>query len=245
MKGIVETNMRKLPTKDKQNNYVNLESPRTPTAPPLSQEQKWFGDIYFEGGSPSAPRLSQELEELFNDKKEQSRENNNSYIDKTESYKEVVKRRMELTDTAETTTVDSHLNQSNDDHDKKNNNDNDNEDDDEDGFVRVIKRKHRRNIVGSKKTTNSALLRSSARKADIYVGNCDTDICEKALNDYIVDELMIKPINCIQLKTRNNNYNSFKVTLLLADRVKLLSPNVWPEGIICRKYYNSKYKDGS
>ena len=38
VKGIDETNMRKLPTKDKQNNYVNVESPRRPTAPPLSQE---------------------------------------------------------------------------------------------------------------------------------------------------------------------------------------------------------------
>ena len=45
---------------------------------------------------------------------------------------------------------------------------------------------------------------------------------------------------CETLVSRNENSKSFKVTLNLVDRQKLLSPDVWPEGIICRKFYSSR-----
>ena len=41
---------------------------------------------------------------------------------------------------------------------------------------------------------------------------------------------------------RYDNYKSFKVTLLISDREKLLNPEIWPEGIICRKFYRPRAK---
>ena len=45
---------------------------------------------------------------------------------------------------------------------------------------------------------------------------------------------------CQLLASKNENSKSFKVTLKLNDRQKLLSSEVWPEGIICRKFYSPR-----
>ena len=45
---------------------------------------------------------------------------------------------------------------------------------------------------------------------------------------------------CEALVTRSAHSTSFKVTLNASDRIKLLSPDVWPEGIVCRKFYNPR-----
>ena len=85
-------------------------------------------------------------------------------------------------------------------------------------------------------------MRSAARTADIFISNCDTEITVDSLSKYIYDEFKVKVQNCDNLVTRYNDYKSFKVSLLVNDRVKLLNPELWPEGIICRKFYNPRTK---
>ena len=66
------------------------------------------------------------------------------------------------------------------------------------------------------------------------------DVTEDALSRYINEEVNVKVIKCESLSSRNVNCKSFKITLNIKEREKLLSPEVWPEGIICRKFYSSR-----
>ena len=45
---------------------------------------------------------------------------------------------------------------------------------------------------------------------------------------------------CIALNTRNPNHTSFKISVVLTDRETLLSADVWPEGVICRKFHSPR-----
>ena len=50
----------------------------------------------------------------------------------------------------------------------------------------------------------------------------------------------IKVQKCEALETRSTVSKSFKVSLNINDRQKLLNPDIWPENIICRKFYNPR-----
>ena len=120
----------------------------------------------------------------------------------------------------------------------------------DDGFTLVQKRKKRINIIGSKKSTSTKNFKGnfkSARKmADLYIGNCDENVTCEIISQYIVDEMNIKIENCVALVPKSgSSSSSFKITLNLDDRLKLLSPDVWPEGIVCRKFYSPRSLNSS
>ena len=112
---------------------------------------------------------------------------------------------------------------------------------DAEGFQLVQRnRKKRENIVGSKKLNKSHVVKSAVKIVDVYVGNLDPDVTVEALNDYIKSDIGVKIEKCETLQSRNPHYRSFKLSININDRGKLLSSEVWPEGIICRKYYSAR-----
>ena len=112
---------------------------------------------------------------------------------------------------------------------------------DVDGFRLVQSKKKRKNIIGSKKGSTT-ILRSAVRTADLFISNCDVEVTADSLCEYILDEFKVKVQKCENLVTRYHDYKSFKVSLLVSDRIKLLNPQLWPEGIVCRKFYNPRTK---
>ena len=52
----------------------------------------------------------------------------------------------------------------------------------------------------------------------------------------------IKVHKCEPLESRSKLSKSFKLSLNRNDRYRLLNPDVWPEDIICRKFYSSRYQ---
>ena len=95
-------------------------------------------------------------------------------------------------------------------------------------------------VIGSRKNANENLIKSAPRHADAYIGNCDMSVNSESLSDYIFKEMNIRINNCEPLDSKNPQAKSFKVNLNIRDREKLLSAEVWPEGIVCRKYYNPR-----
>ena len=77
---------------------------------------------------------------------------------------------------------------------------------------------------------------------DLYIGNCDNVVTPDSISEYILDEMNIRIVKCEPLVSRNVNSKSFKVTMNITDRLKLISAEVWPEGIICRKFYSPRNK---
>ena len=110
---------------------------------------------------------------------------------------------------------------------------------DSEGF-QIVEKKKKRNlsIAGSKKVSSSGVIKGAVRSADVYVGNCDLNANVESMLQYIKDEIGIEAIECTSLATRNTRCKSFKVKLNMNDREKLLSPEAWPEDVICRKFYN-------
>ena len=111
---------------------------------------------------------------------------------------------------------------------------------DDEGYQLVRKKRRPVNIVGSKRTKGNETIRGAVKVADIYLGNCELDVTPVSISDYIFKEMNITVNKCEALVSRNENSKSFKVSLNLRDREKLLSPEVWPEGIICRKFYSGR-----
>lgn len=111
-------------------------------------------------------------------------------------------------------------------------------DTDEDGFQRVQKNKRKPSgrVVGSKKSLGDGIMRSAPKLVDIYVGNVNLGVTEEIVAKYIKDETNVIIEKCTALNTRNPNYSSFKISVGLKDRETLLSSDVWPEGVICRKF---------
>ena len=115
----------------------------------------------------------------------------------------------------------------------------------DDGFTLVQRKKKRVSIIGSKKNITSkgnlgGNFKSARKVADLYIGNCDTEVTCEIISKYILDEMGIKIENCIALESKSSSSSSFKITLNLDDRLKLLSPDSWPEGIICRRFYSPR-----
>ena len=85
-------------------------------------------------------------------------------------------------------------------------------------------------------------MKSAVKTADIYVGNCELTVTCEELSKYIKDETNIAVLGCEKLKSKYNfpNYNSFKVCVSIKDRNLLLSPDIWPEEVVCGKYYTPR-----
>ena len=82
--------------------------------------------------------------------------------------------------------------------------------------------------------------KSAPKLVYIYVGNVDNDVTVEAMIDYVKQDIGISIEKCESLKSRNPNNKSFKLSLSVNERSKLLAPEVWPEGIICRKFYSPR-----
>ena len=116
---------------------------------------------------------------------------------------------------------------------------------DEDGFQLVQRKKRpQTNIIGSKKVDVNSTIKGAVRFADIYLGNCDLAVTPESITEYVLSEMNVVVSKCEILVSRNDNCKSFKVTTKINDRMKLLSSDVWPEGIICRKFYNPRKHNG-
>ena len=202
---------------------INLEenaATLTPSAPPLSQENWSFLDQPFHSGhTPSAPTFAEMLKE-HRDKDAKNpvqspRQGTNGNVSRpiTSSQVKVNNEKM----------ANRQLQIDNE------------------GFQKVESRKKRRNnIVGARKVNDCGTIKSAVRSVDVYVGNCDLDVSEESLGNYIKNEIGVIVRKCSLLVSRNTNCNSFKVEMDINVREKVLSPDAWPEGIIIRKFYNPK-----
>lgn len=109
------------------------------------------------------------------------------------------------------------------------------------GEWQVVNRKNKREVIKGQRKSISTI-KAVKQTADLYVGRCDPSVTEEALKNYINNEvnIMIENCECLAGSVDDRRVKSFKVTVSLEDRDKLLSPSVWPENIRVRKYYNNR-----
>ena len=99
------------------------------------------------------------------------------------------------------------------------------------------------NVFGTKSTTSSKF-KGSFRTSDIYVGNVDTNADVNDVIAYVNNEIGINAISCTELESqyKDRSWKSFKLTVSIYDREKLLKSELWPQSVNVRKYYNPRTK---
>ena len=113
---------------------------------------------------------------------------------------------------------------------------------DNEGFTRVVSRSKKRNMMtGTRKFSGSPSFKGATRCLDFYVGRCYEDTTSDILIGYLKNELNIIPRNCIQLNTKIPFSTAFKITVDFEKGNNLLDSDSWPEGVICRKFFNKRY----
>ena len=100
--------------------------------------------------------------------------------------------------------------------------------------------KFRRRIVGSKKDDGKSNLKSAVRKTDIYLGICSLDTTSDDVKDYILKEINVTIDECVPLNCKDPRCKSFRISLDMRDKDKLLEADVWPEEIMCRQFFHSR-----
>ena len=102
------------------------------------------------------------------------------------------------------------------------------------------KQAHNGRILGTKANTTESGLRSANRKMDLFVARCDLQTTPNEIINYCKDSCKINVLNCIDLNSKSEYFKSFKLTVALSDRNALLSADMWPEGIIVRKFFKRR-----
>ena len=232
----------------------------SPSAPESSREQQLIDRlIYDEGGPPTAPSYVDVCSsQLSGDIVEDNPSENPDYVVR-DKYPSPLNRRTKDIQGNKSSNLEENL--SNDGEEKRNNLQIGNTArtgdtrEDKDGYIEVQSRQRKRTIhkqliatssarnTMGKKKMSSCILKSAVRSADLYIGNCALDITADILSNFIKDELGINVSHCESLETKYDDYNSFKVTLSVSDRIKLLNSDVWPSGIICRKFYSPRVRN--
>ena len=92
-----------------------------------------------------------------------------------------------------------------------------------------------KSIVGKRSGVSS--FKSASKYYDVFLGNCDPEIDSDFIKHYVFKETNINLEECSELKA-NRFSKSFKLKVLASKRDELLTPDIWPEGVTCRKYYS-------
>ena len=100
-------------------------------------------------------------------------------------------------------------------------------------------RKRKNNNFGKKLVNENSKFKSAKHFVDIYIGRCDVNVTVEDVSSYVKAELNTDSFGVIELNSKNSYAKSFKINVLFSDRDKLLSEDVWPDGIIYRKFYSS------
>lgn len=103
---------------------------------------------------------------------------------------------------------------------------------------RTQKRKESGRVVGNGKMRG--LLRSAPRSLDLFVGQCDNNVDFNIIKSFVKNDCKINVIDCVEMKTFNKFSKSFKVTVNACDRDKLLVSELWPQGIVCKKFLGKR-----
>ena len=99
-------------------------------------------------------------------------------------------------------------------------------------------RKRNSTVYGSAPSQGTAF-QSANRVLDVFVGGCGLESNVEQIKSHCESQGIVV-INCVHLDSRSEWSKSFKISVNLPDRDKLLDPALWPNGIFVRKFYKPR-----
>jgi hypothetical protein len=103
----------------------------------------------------------------------------------------------------------------------------------------VSVRQNRGTVFGTRSLKGGSKLAGIPRTLDVFVGRCDPGVTCKDITDHCA-EIGKTTVNCERILTKSDIYVSFKLTVNADDRDSILIPDVWPNGVLVRKFYGPK-----
>ena len=113
---------------------------------------------------------------------------------------------------------------------------------DHDGYSDPRYPRRRTQLIG-KRTGNDNGFESAPRFAELYVGSCKppaTGNLKDLLTNWCTEKIQVNVLHIEKLETVNETSQSFKLKFSLDERDKCLDPNLWPKGIVIRKFFRAR-----
>ena len=112
---------------------------------------------------------------------------------------------------------------------------------DADGYTLIQRRKSRpRAVVGTAKS--STLSAAKARPAEVFVTRLGPDTQPKDVERHLRDNLSQEwTLSCENLPTKFNTYSSFRVSIDSDAVPEILSPSLWPCGVLVRRFHGRRH----
>jgi hypothetical protein len=113
---------------------------------------------------------------------------------------------------------------------------------DEDGFILPsYNKKHKNKAVIGKSTVCGSLKAAPEPCRDVFVFRTDKTTTVESLKNYLTEAgVLVRDI--VLLSHSDAVYSSFKVTVPISQLEKTMDPNIWPQGIGIRRFWNKKNK---
>ena len=116
---------------------------------------------------------------------------------------------------------------------------------DADGFQTKMSRRNKRKIVRGNATLQNMSLKAAKRLSTVYVGNLQPNTVENDVNEFLRSKFPNFEFIVDKLPRRINAKSvSFKVTVDPTIYNDFFKEELWPEGVIIKKFYFLKKKEG-
>ena len=90
-------------------------------------------------------------------------------------------------------------------------------------------------------TRQSTILRSAPRRHELFVFRVDKEIADDSLKDYLTEEGKVNKIHELKCVSLDNSWTkSYRVLIECKDVNDILSPDFWPDGIGCRRFWRKR-----
>ena len=102
-----------------------------------------------------------------------------------------------------------------------------------------------KNIINGTKSAKSSSLRAVEKMHHYYIGRIDPAMTENQVGECLKAELNLQNFSCEKLPSKGGNFNSFKLSVPQSKAADILNPQMWPEGIVVRRFFPSGAKHNS
>ena len=82
----------------------------------------------------------------------------------------------------------------------------------------------------------SGNFRGALPLTEVYVGGCFKECTEDDLKEYCSNQLKIKIIDCVDLKSKSEQAKSFQIKVDVKTET-ILNGELWPENVYVRKFF--------
>lgn len=95
-----------------------------------------------------------------------------------------------------------------------------------------------RSVVGTAEDMELTAAAERIKTYDLIIGNCSVNASVDLIKKICLGKMKVTLLDCVEFPTRQLDSKYFKITMKTTDRDLLMTSDMWPKGVIIKKYYN-------